>query len=220
MTDLFAEFQEKTKLKADPELIKYCGTDIILNGDKNIKQKEVDAHRTAKELEVACDKYLNLTEQQEHDFKQAALGLRELANDYAKLAVWAKAFKEHYSKVMGKKQAEEFDEISKKRWGEDVHAMEYEDFLITKLMSVDGQIEFAEWVQAQGLHTNIEKKFIKTPFEGYRERGLKKPLHKLVSKIQYGKRNGVKSELSRNLVFCSWDLYESYLSHCKRKIEA
>lgn len=220
MTDLFAKFQEKTKLKADPELINYCCTEIIHNGDKNIKQKAVDALRTANELEVACDKYINLTKQQEHDFKQAALGLRELANDYAKLAVWAKAFKEHYSKVMGKKRAEELEAIATNRWADDAHAMKFEESLITKLMTFEGQIEFAEWVHAQGLYKTFEKKFIKTPFDAYLERGLKKPIHKLVSKIQYAKRNGRKTETVGNIVYCSWELYEGYLSDCKQKIEA
>jgi hypothetical protein len=99
MTDLVEQFQAKTKLKAKPELIKYCCTDIMRNGNKNINEKVADALRTANDLEAACQKYISLTEQQKHDFKEAALGMRELANDYAKLAVWGKAFKEHYSKV-------------------------------------------------------------------------------------------------------------------------
>jgi hypothetical protein len=220
MTNLVEQFQAKTKLKAKHELIKYCCTDIMRNGNKNIKQKVADALRTANDLEAACQKYISLTEQQKHDFMQAAQGMRELANDYAKLAVWGKAFKEYYSKVMGKIRAAELEEITNNRWGVDVDAMKFEESLITKLMTEEGQIKFAEWLHSHGLYTTSEKKYIKTPFDAYRERGLKKPLHKLASKIRYGKRNGIKSESYGNHVYCSWDLYESYLSHCKQKIEA
>jgi hypothetical protein len=219
MTNLVEQFQAKTKLKAKSELIKYCCMDIVRKGTKNIKEKVADALRTANDLEAACQKYISLTEQQKHDFMQAAQGMRELANDYAQLAVWGKAFKEHYSKVMGKKRAAELEEIPNNRWGKDVDAMKFDESLITKLMTEEGQIAFAEWLHSQSLYTNFEKKYIFTPFEGYRERGLKKPIHKLASKIQYGK-GMIKSESSRKLLFCSWDLYESYLSHCKQKIEA
>jgi hypothetical protein len=220
MAFLTEQFQAQTKLKAKPELIAKWDFDMIIDGDKKIKPEVTKARLTATSLENACEKFTHFSKQEKQGIEDAASCMRKLVKDLEELAVWAKAYKVFCTKIRLKKRTQELQDFAKNRWGEDLSSMVFEQNLIDELMSNEGHTSFVEWLHTKGYYTNLEKKYVNTPFHGHREHGLKNRTHIVASKIQYAKRNGRKTETVGNIVYCSWELYESYLSYCKQKIEA
>jgi hypothetical protein len=218
MSDYLNQFQSKTRLKADPELIRRWEWDARFHGDKHIKTQLASAKRTATTLNKSRSQFSNLRAEQELAINAAVSAIRTLAAELTPLAAWAKAYKIFCDAERQKEDFAELDAIAQKRWGGSLEALQFELDLMKELSSSDGRIAFGQWMHLTGRHTDVKPENISCAIDrlAYAHgstNGSDAHLAALTVKDGMEKRFDRWTGINGVTVNCAWQDYEGYLAY-------
>lgn len=217
MNNYLSEFQQQSRLRADPELIQRWESDARYNGDKQIKIELATAKRTATSLVKSAKQFSKLKPEHELAIRAAASAMRSLAEELSSLAIWAKAYKVFCDKRREIDVARMHDDFADKRWGADEVAFRFEHDLMQELCTMEGRIQFASWVHSTGQYLDIQLKDIYCKIDRIFSCG-KTPKHRIAATLQDAESRSPDHVLggsTKRSVFCSYSKYEDYLRYRK-----
>lgn len=213
MSDLLNQFLATTKLKADSQLIERWEHSMRYYGDRDINPQAAHARRTATALNNACKQFQHLAPEQELAFTAAAIGMRKLADDLARLSVFARSYLAFCDKARQIQRNLEIEATAAKRWGEDLSAMEFERSVIEELQTKDGQIALGQWMHSRGHFSHIHESRVLAPFDNATNPELLSTRHGLAQMVEIAMT--VRRDIFGKIARCSWQDYEDYLSYRK-----